>query len=351
MYPAAARIYREFANLCVVLFQKILFSLLFTYTVPVIAQTTDTSLTLPSSMVNSAIRNMELADSCSQIGDSIDASKFFLKIDPYFFVSSNRTTKNIDSVFANYLLTKNAKETYRVLFANAYNSNRTEAFTTFKRMLNEDQLIRKKLSNCPADSIVYSAVKKEMNQIDSPHFEYLFHFVKDHGWPIYRDGAMFADVIAMHDNKYMRSYLPEIKRSVIKGNTDPKFYYNILNRARPSNYDRLKNYKHKLAFDISSVLHGSKISELKKKEIKKAIADCGPIVYSYFVYFSSEEKSYTDFKSIRDKHKSYWLAWDVLVYLSQTQRELFHTARDIPYDFPFSKGDNNTPQLILYLLY
>jgi len=313
------------------------------------AQVTDAALSLPPLTVYSSVTNMMLADSFSAVGDSLNASRYYLKIDPFFFVSSDKTPETIDSGFANYLLTVQAKEEYRKIFAKAYNAERTEAYKTFKVMWSEDQAIRNKLSRC-RDSFSRSVFEQKMAQTDSPHFEYLYSYVKKNGWPTYENGSMFADVIALHDWKYMEYYLPFIKKSVIKGNSSPAFYNHIVNRARPSNLKTLLANKSKFSIDISYVLKGHKASPAQIEKIQKAVWDCGPIKGVCFVYESADKKDFSDFMKM-GKDDNYWLAWDILVYVEDAQNKGISVRKDVPYDFLYSESISKQQKLTVYLLW
>ncbi len=312
-------------------------------------QAPDTAFVLPPLTVNSAIVNMALADSFSEAGDSINASKYYLKTDPFFFVSSGRTKETIDSDFVNYLLTRQAKAAYRAIFARAYNAERTVAYNVFKTMLAADQAVRHKLSSC-RDSFSRAVVERQMKQTDSPHFEYLYNYVQKNGWPTYENGAMYAEVIAMHDGKHMQYYLPHIKRAVLKGNSCPDFYYNILNRARPSNVEQLRSYRNKVSFDISYVLKGYPASDTQTKEIQKAVRECGPIKRVYFLYEAADEKGFKDFMDM-SKDENYWLAWDIYVEIGRAQRKYNQQENKRAYDFLYSQADRKQPRLVVYLVY
>jgi hypothetical protein len=307
------------------------------------AQITDANFLLPPFIENSAIRNMELADSFSVAGDSINASRHFSKIDPYFFISTNRTLETIDSGFAAYLLTSQAMKEYRKVFTRAYQTERTEAYRTFKVMLEEDQTTRRKLSWCK-DSILCTEMEQILVRTDSFHFEYLYKYVRNNGWPTYENGSFFAEIIAIHDGKHMQFYLPHIKRAVIAGYSSSRFYSNILNRAKPSKFEQLRNHKNKLTFDVSYVLKGKEASAAQIKEIQKAVVDCGPIKHQYIVYESADEKDYRKFMSM-SQNQNYWLAWHILVEIGHSQKS------NVPYSFLYSETISKQNKLKVILVY
>jgi hypothetical protein len=315
------------------------------------SQVVDTGSALPPLKVNSAIRNMTLADSFSTAGDSINASRYYLKIDPYFFVSTNKTNESLEASFADYLLTRQARDEYRKIFAAAYNGERTEAYKTFKAMFAEDQAMRNKHSTC-GDSFSCAVLERKVTETDSPHFEYLYNYVKQNGWPTYENGSRFAEIIAMHDGQHMQYYLPHVKRSVIKGNSGSSFYYNLLNRAKPMYIDQLRSHKNKVSFDVSYVLKGNKMSPAQEQEIQNAIQKYGPITFIYFVYESANEKDFKDFIN-GGYDGTYWIAWHMMVFIQKYQREKtkFGSDKDEGWYFAYSPIEGEQKRLTVFLMY
>ncbi len=217
-------------------------------------------------------------------------------------------------------------------------------------MIDEDQAVRKKLSIC-TDSFSRSIAEKQMMKTDTPHFQYLHDYVEKNGWPTYKDGSMFAQIIAMHDWKYIQYYLPHIKKSVITGNSSSRFYYNILNRAKPSDIDKLRSYKNKVSFDISYVLKGNSATAIQINDIQKTVVECSPIIYQYFVYESADKKDFKDFMEMT-KDQNYWLAWYILAKVSRARMEMTGGPQEnMPYNFLFSQTNGKQKKLTLFLLY
>jgi hypothetical protein len=309
------------------------------------AQKTDTTIELPAALPNSAIRNLEIADSFSRVGDSIRSAEYFLRIDPFFFVSSNYTIAKMESALQDLRLPKAEANAYRVLFAKAYNAKRTEPYTVFRRMLEEDQMVRRKLNAC-SDSLSCANLERQMHKTDSSHFEYLYQYVIRNGWPSYEEGAAFAEIIAMHDFQHMRLYLPYIRREVINGRSSSRFYGTLKNRAYPSNLAKLDSYKNKRIFDVSCILKGKKPSSTLQNEIISAVTSFKPIKHQYFVFESASEQRFKEFMH-GDKsgnHEIYWIAWDLLVLISQAYND------NIPYSFLYSEKQG-PDRLVLYLVY
>ena len=336
---------------CIMQYKLLFFTFLLSCgMLPVSAQVTDTAFILPHYIPNCTITNMELADSFSATGDSINASRYYLKTDPYFFISSGRTVETAESGYTGYLLTKQAKLEYTKLFTAAFNKPRAASFIKFRSMLQADQLARHKLSSC-ADSFSCSMLEKQMALTDAPHFEYLYNYVQKYGWADYVHGAMFAEVIAMHDGPHMQYYLPFIKKAVTEGKSCARFYYNLLNRAKPSGLEGLKMYTNKIHFDISYILKGSIPTPAQKEAIIKAVQECGPIKAQHYVYESASQQDFTDFMGqLKDKY--YWNLWDyILVTVARAENKQWPSLRNIPYFFNYSKTVTRQKKLTLYLVY
>lgn len=300
---------------------------------------------LPAVLPNSAIRHLELADSFSLIGDSVRSAEHFLKIDPFFFVSINYTVAKMKSVTVERHIPATAAKMYLRKFETAFNAKRTEPFTVFKKMLEEDQMVRRKLNAC-SDSPSCSILEHEMQKTDSPHFEYLYQYVVRNGWPSYETGAAFAEIIAMHDFQHMRFYLPYVRKDVLNGGSSPRFYNNLKNRAYPSDLAKLDSYRNKRKFDVSCILKGNKPSATMQNEIITAVASFRPIKHQYFVFESASEARFKEFMhgDKNGNHEIYWIAWDLLVSVDQAQNG------NMPYSFLYSEKQG-PDRLVLYLVY
>lgn len=311
----------------------------------VFGQTIDTTLDLPAVLPNSAIRHLELADSFSVIGDSVRSAEHFLKIDPFFFVSINYTVAKMKSVTVERNIPATAAKMCLRKFETAFNAKRTQPYTDFRKMLEEDQLVRRKLSAC-TDSLSCAILERQMQKTDSPHFEYLYQYVVKNGWPSYENGAAFAEIIAMHDFQHMRFYLPYVRKDVLNGGSSPRFYNNLKNRAYPSDLAKLDSYRNKKRFDVSCILKGSKPSATVQNDIITAVASFRPIKHQYFVFESASEARFKEFMhgDKNGNHEIYWIAWDLLVSIDQAQNG------NIPYSFLFSEKPG-PDRLVLYLVY
>lgn len=315
------------------------------FAAPAVAQRDSLELDPRQVRAQCAVTHMELADSFSVAGDSINASRHYLQIDPFFFVSSLYTPETIDSTFTEYRLTAAAKAEYRKIFATAYHKPRTEAYLRFKVMQREDKDIRNKMG--AGDSSYRAYISRQMEIIDSPHFEYLHQYVRKHGWPTYEDGAMWADVIAMHDGPHMREYLPYVRAAVYSGIACPRFYYNLLNRAHPLGIERLKQEKNKIEIDVSYTIKGEQIGDKRKEELHKLVLAHRPVKRVYFVYETHDENAFRKFM----RSDEYWAAWGVLVHVGEANHEGLATAHKAPYGFMYKWCQKCPAKLTLIIAY
>ncbi len=169
---------------------------------------------------NSTFGFYDAADSCSKIGDSVSASLFLMKVNPYTLLFEKLTPQTIDTfLLHNFLLTKNARLKYKALFIKTFNATKSAAYQKFKQMSEEDQDIRNE-NIAINDTPGFLMHHKKMRTTDSVHFAYLQDYVSHHGWPLLSDGSMYACVIAMHDHKHHINYIPLLKKAVLSGVVD-----------------------------------------------------------------------------------------------------------------------------------
>lgn len=180
----------------------------------VYAQSKQQNITTPPTSMWSYYR---LADSFSKRNDSIKASENFLKINPFLFISEgNVTPHTLDTIFTSFALTAQARKRYKKIFDSVYRKPRTKTYKLFANILKADQEVRNRL-----DSIQNETSEKLppefLNKVDSPHFEYLYQYVKSKGWPTIENGSLQASIIALHDHQRHWFYLPIVRKAVLDG--------------------------------------------------------------------------------------------------------------------------------------
>ena len=292
-----------------------LFSYLSAYSQPF-----DGSLIIPNKdLINNPYTCYHIADSFSKKGDSINASYWFMKMNPYLLLRFNVTPKNIDTFFADFSLTVSAKSEYRTRFETLYNIPRTETYKTFKEMHDEDQSIRTKLDNCK-DSISCAEYDKRMDKTDSVHFVFLKNYVKKYGWPTLENGSLYAYVLVYHNTENHEFYLPFMKKAALDGLESVASYYYLLNhieaRKNPSLTEYALKTPNKVAIDVSSMLKGTMPDINTINQIKTAISSHCPIKYFVFI-----EEWRTD------KEQDAW--WKKLSELGETHRVYFKIIDDV----------------------
>ena len=224
----------------------------------------DTLTPIEIDEVNAAARHStfgyySLADSFSRVGDSINAGKYFRKIDPYYLAFEQQTPYTIDTfIIDHFMIPQKIRKKYVSLFNKVYNAPRSAAYINFQTMAKEDQALRKK-TDTTANNASFIAANEKMHYTDSIHFLYLYNYIKKNGWPSFSDGAMYASVLAIHDHEHADEYIPIIKRAVLDGKADMGVlqwitYWHA--HARMNNEVLQKHLAaHKyVRFDISSVI-------------------------------------------------------------------------------------------------
>jgi len=142
----------------------------------------DTALISRNQVRNTPFVNLEIADSFSTKGDSINASASFLKVDPYYLMMQGITPEDLDKEFAKHSITINAQKTYRERFTKTFSTPRTEIYKQLAKMFEEDQATRDKVAKCK-DSFSYVVYENRMAHSDSIHFVWLYNYVQKSGWP------------------------------------------------------------------------------------------------------------------------------------------------------------------------
>jgi hypothetical protein len=329
-----------------------------------VAQAFDSSLVIPhSSLRNTSFTAFFLVDSFSKAGDSVQASAYLMRLDPYYLIFQALTPSNVDTFFSEYKVTVRAKEAFRKQFVAIYNTPRSEMYETFKDMLWEDQETRTEFDACK-DSSNCAVLLRKMMLSDSVHFDYLHKFVKKYGWPKLADGGLFAGFIALHEGADEQLYcLPFMKKAVLQGQANYNMYNNVLSRAIAPNFEKLsRNYK-KVHFDISYVLKPQPPSSSEMNVMKEAVKKYKPVKYIYFEFKSKNEKDYKIFRNAGGHAKqgmgykgewdtaSYWIAYDIMAILESYQRELLSSDYNPFYQFHYEETLSAKNKLIMYLLY
>ena len=235
---------------------------------------------------NSTFGYFYLADSCSKKGDSIGASNYMLKIDPYALMFEEQTPDSINEYVArHFTLTQKAKDQYITLFNKIYTKPRSKAYKDFKAMAMEDQALRIKQATC-RDSLCRATTDDELQYSDSAHFIYLYNYIEKYGWPSLADGSMYATVLAIHDHEHAEYYLPVVRKAVLDGRVEVGalrliVYWNARSREYATMDDYLATHTY-IKYDITDALDSDKLPRLLP-EIEKTVKEHCPIKPIYFV--------------------------------------------------------------------
>jgi len=231
-----------------------------------------------SPQIKKAARNTSdyyiyLADSFSHHKDSVNASKYFAMIDPYYLLHEDCTPNNLDSFFSRYTLTGVTKKSYRERYKKLYDLPRTRVYDTFKAMATEDQQLRNLFNKC-GDSFTCARINHKMQYSDSLHAVYLYNYVKEHGWPSLEDGSLYACLLAIHDHPHHNYYLPIMEKAVPEDKVPIQAYY-LVSYWSKNNWswheiEKILKTDKKAKFDISSVLN----NKLPPQDKLNAITNC-----------------------------------------------------------------------------
>ncbi len=240
----------------------------------------------PTSMFN----YYRLADSFSKRRDSIKASEYFLKINPFLFISEgNATPHTLDTIFSSFALTAQARKGYKKIFDSVYRKPRTKTYKLFANMLKADQAIRHRL-----DSIENETSEKLppdfLNKVDSPHFEYLYQYVNSKGWPTIENGSLLASIIALHDHQRHGYYLPIVRQAVLDGIFEQSTY-ELMKRyfsdKKTQYWEDIIAGSPNIKINISSTINCKIPDTVTLNKIATAIKQHCPIKGIYWVYEST----------------------------------------------------------------
>lgn len=314
----------------------------------------DTAVIRRNSIRNTPFVMLEIADSFARKGDSINATSYFLKVNPYCLIYEGFSPDDIDKKFTECKITAAAKAKYRESFIRAYNIPGTKTADTLEQMWKEDHTSRDKLTKCN-DSFSCSIFQKHMMHTDSIHFNWLYHYVQKNGWPSIENGSSFAGIIAMHDGYHHCGYLPYLKKAVLAGEATYKIYNGILNRCLKPPFEQLiKEYKNKAAFDVSYILKGKKVDTAQLLKIKAFMKTHVPIQHLYFVYESPNRRDFEKFLRSGNSHnynEQYWVSWELMMMVDKYHKEFTGINEIILYNYDWIESQLNARKLNLYLLY
>jgi len=197
-----------------------------------------------------------MADSCARRGDSACAAFHFLQVDPLLILYYDVAPDSLPKLFDRMRLPAATRAQYAALFTEMLAAPRSAAYTDFKRMRDEDQTLRTVRSRC-GDSLTCARAAQRMRVADSAHFEALYDYVRQHGWPSVADGGLYAQVLAIHDHKRHEYYIPIIQEAVANGSAQLNLLDLMMQWRSQKSPEQLRQYLDtatRRVFDVSSML-------------------------------------------------------------------------------------------------
>jgi outer membrane protein OmpA-like peptidoglycan-associated protein len=240
-----------------------------------------------ASTKNSSFLFYGLADSCSSVGDSVDAGKYLMQVDPYCLMFKNIAPDSINGfLLNNFKLTNEAREKYVAIYRDACNTKKTMAYATFKSMAEEDKMLRSKLDQC-TESKSYNIMRRAMQYLDSVHFDYLYQYTEKNGWPGLANGSLYAGILAVHDQANYFRYLDMVSKAVMHGDLPIDFleemYYFKARAVNTAHCDQIRRHSPFIRFDISSVIRDNKAMPADMPDIIEAVKKHCPVMLNVIV--------------------------------------------------------------------
>jgi hypothetical protein len=295
-----------------------------------------------------------LADSFSKQKDSIKASEHFLKINPFLFISEENATPNtIDTIFSSFALTAQARKQYKKIFDSVYSKPRTKTYKLFAKMLNADQEVRHRL-----DSIQNETSEKLppdfLNKVDSLHFEYLYQYVKNKGWPTVENGSLPASIIALHDHQRHGYYLPIVRKAVLDGIFEESTYElmkSYFSGKKTQQWENIVATSNHVKIDISTTINFKIPDTATLNKIATAIKQHCPIKKVFWVYESPDSNSINIWWN--EHTKKFNNNYDDSIF-HNTLHELFLLNCNCDSDIQVCQkiiSSGNPKRMVLYLVY
>ena len=252
----------------------------------------DTLSTAELTEIGTAYRQTSMSyffmiDSLSNAGDSIGASQYFLKLNPYQLFAEHLAPDSVDHFISKYQykITPAARREFINRYTAAYYAPKSAAYYRFKQMEDEDQEVRRSFVNAKEPS--FAKLMTEVAQpTDSLHFDYLFRYVKKNGWPSLEDGSLPASLIAIHDHARHSFYLPLLKKAVMKGQADANayalmYYWNAHSHDGVLDVQQYIARGKYLRFDVSELINRQPVPQATFNNIKYAIKKHCPVKTIY----------------------------------------------------------------------
>lgn len=265
---------------------------------------------------NSTSWFFENAKMYAQLGDSINSSKFFLKISPYYFLASNQTPTTITQVFSHFILTQHTINEYHKIFIDAYNEEKSKIYKEFEKLYRNRVSVRNKLDTFKG--FLLTEIEKEMNFVDSLNFNSTLRYIKDNGWPRLQDGGKYAFMIVSRDYDNYQYYFPIIKQAVLSG----ELPFDCLNTMYVNSgclafYYRFKPLMKKphICYKVNSMLNGEIPYYLPK--IKQTIKENCPISSIHTLFLTSK----VNLENVKSPYKLFYFA-DALGFNKQYKEKI-----------------------------
>jgi hypothetical protein len=247
---------------------------------------------LDTALKNTLLGYNLLADMYSKKNDTVHASEYLLKSDPYYLIWLGQTPQSLPEFLSKFKASPQTKEQYLSIFTKAFNSPKSKYYTDFDRMYEEDQAIRKQLDGC-SEINVCKKLTLQMHSTDSIHFTYLYNYVKKIGWPSIENGGLYADILAVHDHTHHSFYIPYLKESIKKGQSTLDvldiLYYCQREGSKWEKFKAILDTSKKFVFDVSDLLYFKLPPAALLSKIKKAIKDYCPVQY-YLLFYSYKQE-------------------------------------------------------------
>ncbi|WP_276135050.1 hypothetical protein [Polluticoccus soli] len=295
------------------------------------------------------------AGSYSTRGDSAKAGEYLVKSDPYYMMFLGQTPESLPEFLSRFKSSKAAKDTFIEAFTRAYNAPKNAQYQLFKSMYKEDRIVRSKLDSCSTGELCQQ-LSNQMNQTDSVHSATLYNYVSKNGWPTMQNGGLYAGLLAVHDHKNHKFYIPHLKKAIAQGQStldalEILYYYSSHSQDHKA-WQKFLDTSKKQSFDVSSLLRFELPANLS--QIKKFAADHCPVEY-HLVFHSLTTKIAEDWYDEARAHGNRDPNGHInSQFFNEVRKGCSRLPPDVlkgVWEFRYLPSDSKRSRMVLYVVY
>lgn len=216
------------------------------------------ALNLPSEEVEgSTFRYMQLADSFLRMGDTSNAARNFMQVDPYQLMFLSSTPATIYKLFDRFRLPDSLRRQYAQRFDSIYTATQSPSYDSFRKHYNT--ILAQKRKYDTAKGASRKRIDRQLLEADTAHAAFLVRYIGKQGWPSLQQGSLYAAYLATRHYDQWYNYLPAMHEAYLNKQIRHYTLTQIrANEKRSADYIKYKKAILSNAFewDMSGLLAG-----------------------------------------------------------------------------------------------